>query len=67
MKVFVTHRLYGRRPAIHFALYAAQPGWWFLELGSWTAEIEPPRAPVVAAVVATLVVAAGIVAKEVMQ
>ena len=37
--LFLSHKLYGVRPLTHLDLYRQQPGWWFLELGSWTLEV----------------------------
>lgn len=41
MKFFLSHQLYGTRPIRHVACYQLQPGWWFIEFGSWTLEVEP--------------------------
>lgn len=44
MKLFLSHGLYGRRPFSHRDAYHLEPGWAFLELGSWTLEVtyNPP-------------------------
>ena len=38
-KFFLSHSLYGKRPARHLDAYRQMPGWWFLEVGSWTLEV----------------------------
>ena len=45
IKLFLTHKHYGTRPASHFDAYRRDAGWWFIEAGSWTLEVEhePPR------------------------
>lgn len=40
MKLFLSHGLYGQRPSSHRDLYQMQPGWVFMELGSWTLELD---------------------------
>lgn len=39
-QLFVTysHGLYGTRHWSHFQAYSAAPGWFFIEMGSWTVE-----------------------------
>jgi len=45
MKHFLSHRLYGVRPLSHFDAYVKQPGWVFIEVASWTLELDyEPRA-----------------------
>ena len=39
-KLFLSRQLYGKRPAAHRAMYRMQPGWWFVEVGDWTLEVE---------------------------
>ena len=45
MTLFLSHRLYGERPYTHFEAYEAQPGWWFIEVSSWTLEIDDQPLP----------------------
>jgi hypothetical protein len=40
---FLTHKHYGARPARHFDAYRMSEGWYFVEVGSWTLEIETPQ------------------------
>lgn len=42
---FLSNRLYGVRPSTHFDLYPQEPGWYFLEVGSWTLEIDFHKLP----------------------
>lgn len=42
MTLFLSHNLYGPRPLTHRDIYQMQPGWLFVELASWTLEIEHP-------------------------
>ena len=41
MKHFLSHELYGKRPTSHRGVHRVAPGWWFVEVGSWTLEVEP--------------------------
>ena len=45
IKTFLTHKHYGQRPARHFDAYRMSEGWYFIEAGSWTLEIETPSMP----------------------
>jgi hypothetical protein len=40
MKLFLTRGLYGQREWAHFDAYRREAGYWFIELGSWTLELE---------------------------
>lgn len=40
MKLFLSRGLYGSRPVSHRDAYHLSPGWLFLELGSWTLEVD---------------------------
>lgn len=40
MKTFLSCGSYGSRPLSHRSAYLMAPGWLFLELGSWTLEVE---------------------------
>lgn len=40
MKFFLSHGLYGLRPRFHFDAFHMEPGHLFLELGSWTLEVD---------------------------
>ncbi|MBI2767990.1 MAG: hypothetical protein HYX47_00055 [Burkholderiales bacterium] len=42
---FLSNGLYGQRPWHHFDLHWAAPGWLFVEVGSYTLEIEHPQLP----------------------
>lgn len=40
MKVFLSYRLYGVRGWFHFDGYKRGVGWYQLEIGSWSLELE---------------------------
>jgi hypothetical protein len=40
MKTFLSCGSYGTRPLSHRSAHLMAPGWLFLELGSWTLEVE---------------------------
>lgn len=40
MKFSVFHRLHGVQPLTHILAHRIQPGWYSLECGSWTLEVE---------------------------
>ena len=40
IEFFLTHKHYGKRPASHMDAYRMDQGWWFVEVGSWTLEVE---------------------------
>lgn len=43
MKLFLSHRLYGSRPLKHIAAYHMAPGWLYIEVASWTLEVDYTR------------------------
>jgi hypothetical protein len=38
--LYLSRGLYGQRKWNHFDLFESAPGWWFLEVGSWTLQVE---------------------------
>jgi hypothetical protein len=42
MKLFLSRGMYVNRPARHFDMYQRERGYWFIEVGRWTLEVELP-------------------------
>lgn len=42
ISTFLSRGMYGHRPSTHRRAYAQAPGWYFVELGSFTLELTIP-------------------------